>query len=158
LKLFAISGSLRAVSSNTALLRAVCAHAPPSIQAALFEELESVPAFNPDREAEAWPPAVEAFRAGVRDCEVVLISTPEYAHGVPGALKNALDWLVGSGEFYEKPVALLHVSERGAHARASLKETLVTMGARIVFDDVVNGSDADAVKETIATIVAAAVS
>lgn len=155
LRIFAISGSLRAASSNTTLLETTASHAPSHVSVALFRRLEAIPAFNPDRETETWPDSIEAFRAGVRDSDVVLISTPEYAHGVPGALKNALDWLVGSGEFYEKPVALLHASDRGTFARASLKETLVTMGAKIVFDGTVDVSDAVALMNAIATIVAA---
>jgi len=66
--------------------------------------------------------------------DAVAISTPEYAHGVPGVLKNALDWLVGSGELYQKPVVLLHVSTRGGYARASLREILITMGAKIILE------------------------
>ena len=70
-----------------------------------------------------------ALRAHLKACNAFLVSTPEYAHGVPGVLKNALDWLVGSGELYEKPVAILQTSaERGPYAHASLKETLAVMG------------------------------
>ena len=134
MKLLAISGSLRASSGNTSLLTAVQQAAPADIQVTLFAELEAITAFNPDREMDAPPPAVAALRAGVRESDAVLISTPEYAHGIPGSLKNALDWLVGSGEFYEKPVAFLHASPRGEIARAALKEVLVTMGAQFVFD------------------------
>jgi NAD(P)H-dependent FMN reductase len=68
----------------------------------------------------------------VRDAEGVIFSVPEYAHGLPGALKNALDWLVGSGEFVEKPVALFNVSARGTHAQAQLTETLTVMTARVL--------------------------
>jgi chromate reductase len=154
LRIFAISGSLRANSSNTALLRSIAAGAPDGVHVEVFSGLESIPAFNPDRESETWPHAVEAFRTGVREADVVAISTPEYAHGVPGVLKNALDWLVGSGEFYEKPVGLLKVSERGAYAHASLKETLAIMGTKLVFDGVIDPSDSTALVRAIAEIVA----
>lgn len=142
MKLLAISGSLRASSGNTALLKAVQEAAPPDLQIAIFTQLEAIPAFNPDREMEVPPAAVTALRDGVRESDAVLISTPEYAHGIPGVLKNALDWLVGSGEFYEKPVAFLHASPRGEIARASLKEVLVTMGAQFVFDGEAEAGDA----------------
>lgn len=134
MKILAISGSLRAGSGNTALLRAAQECAPAEIRIDMFSRLEAIPAFNPDREADTPPQSVAVLRAALRACDAVLFSTPEYAHGVPGVLKNALDWLVGSGEFYEKPVAFLHASERGALARASLKETLVTMGAMFVLE------------------------
>ena len=67
-------------------------------------------------------------------CDAVLISSPEYAHGVPGALKNALDWLVGSGELIDKPIALINASARATHAWASLAETLTVMSARVIRD------------------------
>lgn len=97
--LLAISGSLRASSGNTALLKAVQQAAGPGTHTEFFALLEAIPAFNPDREMETPPAAVAALRQSVAASDAVLFSTPEYAHGVPGALKNALDWLVGSGEF-----------------------------------------------------------
>jgi len=151
-KLLAISGSLRASSANTALLRAAQEAAPPEIRIALFTQLEAVPAFNPDRETETPPPAVAALRDNLRESDAVLISTPEYAHGIPGVLKNALDWLVGSGEFYEKPVAFLHASPRGEIARASLKEVLVTMGAQFVFDSETEATDTQALRAALMEI------
>lgn len=132
--ILAISGSLRSSSSNTALLRAVATLAKPPVTVALYEELEHLPAFNPDVEDDAAPAIVKRFRERVRTSAGVLISTPEYAHGVPGVLKNALDWLVGSGELVEKPVAILRPSSRGDIAHASLKDTLVVMSARVIPD------------------------
>ncbi len=102
----------------------------------LFNALGSLPPFNPDLD-EAAPDSVTSFRAMVADADAVVISTPEYAHGIPGVLKNALDWLVGSGELYRKPVVLLHLSARGEYGRASLREILLIMGAAIVLDAVV---------------------
>lgn len=152
MKLLALSGSLRASSGNTALLRAAQEAAPRDLRVALFTQLEAIPAFNPDREAETPPSAVAALRDSVRECDAVLISTPEYAHGIPGVLKNALDWLVGSGEFYEKPVAFLHASPRGEIARASLKEVLVTMGAQFVFDGEAEPRDMQALRAALSEI------
>jgi NADPH-dependent FMN reductase len=73
------------------------------------------------------------FELGCR-CDAVLISSPEYAHGVPGVLKNALDWVVGSGELIDKPVALINASARATHAWTSLADTVSVMSARVVRD------------------------
>jgi NAD(P)H-dependent FMN reductase len=75
------------------------------------------------------PAAVMRFRARVAAADAMLISTPEYAHGVPGSLKNALDWLVSGSEIPYKPVGLVNASPRSRHAQASLAETLRTMSA-----------------------------
>lgn len=131
LRILAISGSLRAVSSNTALLRAAAALAPEGVEITLYGGLGDLPHFNPDLE-EKEPPSVTDLRARVRMADGLLISSPEYAHGVPGVLKNALDWLVGGEEFVYKPVALLNASPRATHAQASLRETITTMSGRLV--------------------------
>jgi NAD(P)H-dependent FMN reductase len=131
LLILAISGSLRQVSSNTTLLRAAIALAPSGVEIRLYDGLNDLPHFNPDLEG-AEPSAVLEFRDRLREADGVLISSPEYAHGVPGVLKNALDWVVGSGELVEKPVALLNASPRSVYAQAQLTETLTVMTARIV--------------------------
>jgi NAD(P)H-dependent FMN reductase len=102
----------------------------------LYDGIDRLPFFNPDLDGDEVPPAVESFRAEMRGAQGLLISSPEYAHGVPGVLKNALDWLVGStlGEIVDKPVALINASPRSTHAQASLVETLRTMSARVVAD------------------------
>jgi len=130
LRILAISGSLRAASTNTALLRAAAALAPEGIEITLYEGLGDLPHFNPDLEKHE-PPVVTDFRARVRESDGLLISCPEYAHGVPGVLKNALDWLVGGEEFIYKPVAFFNASPRSAYALASLTETVRTMSGRI---------------------------
>jgi NAD(P)H-dependent FMN reductase len=130
-RILAISGSLRAVSSNTALLRAAALLAPAGVEIALYGGLGDLPHFNPDLES-SEPPTVTALRARVRWADGLLIASPEYAHGVPGAMKNALDWLVGGDEFIRKPVALFNASPRASHAQASLAETITTMSGRIV--------------------------
>jgi NAD(P)H-dependent FMN reductase len=108
--------------------------APVEAQVVLYSGLSQLPPFNPDLDTETPPPAVSEFRKQLLASHGVLISSPEYAHGVPGTLKNALDWLVRSGELYEKPVALINASPRSTHAQASLAETLATMTARLVPD------------------------
>ncbi len=99
----------------------------------LFEGIREIPAFDLDREmAGESSPAVDAFRQAIREAESVVISSPEYAHGVPGSLKNALDWVVGSGELSGKPVALLDAAPHSGFARAQLHEILRTMYARVL--------------------------
>ncbi len=132
MRILAISGSLRASSSNTELLRAAGRLAPAGIDVVLYDGLDRLPHFNPDVEETALPGAVAELRAAVAKADGILISSPEYAHGVPGALKNALDWLVGGVEFVNKPVALLNASPRSTFAHAQLAETVRTMSGRLV--------------------------
>lgn len=127
-----VSGSLRAVSANSNLLRAAAALAPEDVRVTLYEGLATLPHFNPDVEAVSLPAPVAGWRAQVGAADAILISSPEYAHGVPGVLKNALDWLVGGVECYRKPVGLLNASLVATHAHASLTETLTTMAANVV--------------------------
>ncbi len=132
MRILALSGSLRAGSLNTALLQAAALVAPAGMHVTLYEALGDLPHFNPDLEGEALPPVAADLRARIGRAEGVLISCPEYAHGLPGGLKNALDWLVPSVEFPGKPVALLGVSASARHAQAQLTEILTTMAARLV--------------------------
>ena len=98
----------------------------------LYANLGALPHFNPDLDGDTPPPTVLELRAGVGLAEGLLISSPEYAHGIPGSLKNALDWLVASVEFPGKAVALLNTSARAIHAQAQLTEILATMSARLI--------------------------
>jgi chromate reductase len=127
MRLLAISGSLRAHSSNGELLRALARLAVPDVVA-------SLPHFNPDldREGMALPSPVRELRRKIAESDGLLISSPEYAHGVPGSLKNALDWLVSGPEMVYKPIGLLNPSPRSIHAQASLAETLRTMSTTLV--------------------------
>jgi len=131
MKILAISGSLRAASLNSALLRAIARLAPPDMSVQLFADLGHLPLFNPDIEMTDQP-VVARFREQLLAADAVLIASPEYAHGITGAMKNALDWMVGSEAFVNKPVALLNASPRAVHAQASLKEIITMMSARIV--------------------------
>jgi chromate reductase, NAD(P)H dehydrogenase (quinone) len=131
MKIAAISGSLRAGSSNTAALRAAARLAPAGVEVILFDGIAALPFFNPDLDGEEVPPPVGAMRVLIGRVDGLLISSPEYA---PGVLKNALDWLVGSHEFPNKPVALINTSPRATHALAALTLTLETMAARIAKD------------------------
>ncbi len=128
MRVLAISGSLRSQSTNTSLLRALTLLAPPTVDIALYQDLEKIPPFNSDRESEESP-ILESFRTALRESDAVIFSTPEYAHGIPGVLKNALDWVVGSGELYQKPAVMCNASSRAVYAQAALKETLTVMTA-----------------------------
>jgi NAD(P)H-dependent FMN reductase len=130
--ILAISGSLRARSSNTAILRAAALLAPPHAHLMLYEDLGMLPHFNPDLDIVPAPAAVAGLRAQLAASQAVLISAPEYAHGVPGSLKNALDWLVSGVELSDMPVGIITTSPYAMHAPASLEEILRTMGARVV--------------------------
>jgi chromate reductase, NAD(P)H dehydrogenase (quinone) len=132
MQILAISGSLRVSSSNTAVLHAVRQLAPKQVDIIIYDALGKLPHFNPDLDGETPPNEVFKLRSQVGQCDGILISSPEYAHGVPGSLKNALDWLVGSLEFPGKPVALINTSPRATYAQASLRETLTTMSARLI--------------------------
>lgn len=132
MKILAICGSLRARSSNLAVLQAAQLLAPQSIGITLFDGLESLPYFNPDRDTETPPSPVLKLREAIGFADAVLICSPEYARGVAGVMKNALDWLVGSFEFPDKPVAVINASQRSMHADAALRLTLMTMSARLV--------------------------
>ena len=131
MKIAAISGSLRAGSSNTAVLRAAARLAPDGVEVILFEGIAGLPFFNPDLDGDDVPAQVRAMRELIGRVDGLLISSPEYARGVAGVLKNALDWLVGSHEFPDKPVALINTSPRATHALAALTLTLETMSARL---------------------------
>jgi chromate reductase, NAD(P)H dehydrogenase (quinone) len=132
-KIVGISGSLRAGSSNAALLRAAAALAPEGVEVVVFEGIGGLPHFSPDLDTDDPPQAVRAFRALLAAADGFLVSTPEYAHGVPGSLKNAFDWIVSSGELYGKPLLLINASSSGgAWAQASLTEILTTMDARVL--------------------------
>lgn len=132
MKVLAFSGSLRSRSSNTAILRAAKILAPADIEVELFDYLGDLPPFNPDLEETVLPAAVSRFRGQVASATALLISSPEYAHGVPGSLKNALDWLVGDTRFAGKHFALIGIEGRAEYTQAALRETLRTMAAQIV--------------------------
>jgi NAD(P)H-dependent FMN reductase len=134
IRVLGISGSLRNASSNTALVRAAARLVPAGTTFSIYRELADLPPFNPDLDTDPVPAPIVRFRAALHDSDAVLISSPEYAHGVSGVLKNALDWIVGSGELIDMPIALINASARATHAHASLCETLETMSGRVVKD------------------------
>jgi chromate reductase, NAD(P)H dehydrogenase (quinone) len=131
MRVLGISGSLRKASINSALLRAASRIAPPSIEFTVFSGVGELPLFNPDLEPDL-PSQVLALHDAVANADALLFASPEYAHGVTGAIKNTLDWLVSFEPFVGKPVAVLNASPRAHHADSALRETLETMSAVIV--------------------------
>ena len=132
--ILAISGSLRASSTNTILVRAIARLAPEDIEITLYEGLADLPHFTPDLDGDDPPASVRSLRKLLQTADGVLICTPEYAFGVPGTLKNALDWTVSSGEISGKPVAVISASPLwtgGDKAHASLLLTLTALGANV---------------------------
>lgn len=131
-----VSGSARAASSNTAVLRTAAAVAPAGVVGVLYDELAGLPAFDPDADRDPLPAAVARLRAQVHDADAVLFCTPEYAGALPGSFKNLLDWTVGDaepGSMDGKPVAWINASVRSAaDAHASLATVLRYLGTRIV--------------------------
>lgn len=134
IRILGISGSLRAASSNGQVLVAISRLAPPGVVVELYDGIGTLPHFSPDLDGPEAPGPVADLRRRVGAADAVMISSPEYAHGVPGSLKNALDWLVSSVEIVAMPIALLNPSPRSVHAQASLAETLRTMSTEVLSD------------------------
>jgi NAD(P)H-dependent FMN reductase len=133
MRVLAIAGSLRATSSNAALLRAASRVAPAGTELTIYDGLGGLPHFTPDLDVEPIPEPVSALRAQIGAVDALAISSPEYAHGMPGSLKNALDWLVSALEPIGKPVLLVSASPGGAlHAHAQLLEVLRTMSMQVI--------------------------
>jgi len=125
----ALAGSLRSASINAAFCRAAARLAPAGMRIAPYRAgLGSLPLFNPDLEA-APPDTVRQFRDALGKADALIIASPEYAHGVSGVLKNALDWLVSDEAFIGKAVALINTSPRAHHAYDATLEVLRTMSA-----------------------------
>src|SRR5258708_4591230 len=134
MRILAMSGSLRASSTNTRLVRAIGALAPENMEITIYDGLADLPHFTPDLDGDDPPASVRTLRRLLQVVDGVLICTPEYAFGVPGSLKNALDWTVSSSEFYRKPVAAISASPSptgGDKAHASLMLTLTALGANV---------------------------
>jgi NAD(P)H-dependent FMN reductase len=142
MRVVALSGSLRSGSSNTAVLRLAAAVAPSDVTVTLNEDIATLPHFNPDLDAEGSvpPQTVASFRKALASAQGFIISSPEYAHGVPGSLKNAIDWIVSSGEIGGKPILLVSTSPPGTGQRAqtSLIQTLTVMDAKVLENDIVS--------------------
>ena len=127
ISIVAISGSLKSTSSNTNILKALGGLAPKNVVITIVEGLDTFPFFNPEKEE--GNSSVIKLRQQIKEADGVIISTPEYAFGVPGVLKNALDFLVSSGELNEKPVAAISASPMYTGGEKALASLLLTLGA-----------------------------
>jgi chromate reductase len=132
-----VCGSLRRGSVNAAVLATAADVAPADVTTVLWEGLGRLPHFNPDDDYDPLPPAVVELRAAIASADAVLFCTPEYAGALPGSFKNALEWTVGGGEIYHKPVAWINASSvaaptGGEDAHDSLRKVLSYVGAEIV--------------------------
>jgi len=126
MRILGLCGSLRSQSSNRSLLEAgkICAREICDFN--LYTEVAELPHFNPDQDFTDFE-AVVRLADQVRAADAIVVSSPEYARGIPGAFKNALDWLVGTDAFVEKPYALWSASTRSMHADECLRGVLDTM-------------------------------
>jgi NAD(P)H-dependent FMN reductase len=135
MKVLAICGSLQAESGNLALLRTAAALVPPGVDLVLFDGLGELPHFNPDIEASGVPESVARWRQALAASDAVLIASPEYGFSLPGVLKNAIDWVIGSGELEKKVVAITAAvagPQRGRRGLEALHNTLSAVRATIV--------------------------
>jgi NAD(P)H-dependent FMN reductase len=131
-----ISGSLRQMSTNTAVLRTAAQVAPDGVDCRIYDRLATLPAFNPDEDREPLPVEVQRLRDAIHEADAIMFSTPEYAGALPGSLKNLLDWTIGDEQtrsIYEKRVGWINASPRGAEgAHRELRTVLSYAHAHIV--------------------------
>jgi chromate reductase, NAD(P)H dehydrogenase (quinone) len=145
MKVLGVSGSMRAESHNTAVLRGARELMPAGVELELWQGLRDIPPYDEDDDVEPAPPAVAALRAALAGADAVLFSTPEYNSSIPGQLKNALDWAsrpIATSVLRNTPVAVVGAST-GAFgavwAQAELRKVLSAIGARVVEGEVAIG-------------------
>lgn len=131
-KIAAISGSTRQESTNHKLIKAIAQLSKEKLDIQLFDGIASLPHFNPDYINGNVPEPVIQFRQLLNDADGIIICTPEYAHGVPGTLKNAIDWTVATNEFSNKPTMLITASTDGKNGHLALLETLRVLEAKSI--------------------------
>lgn len=138
MRILAVCGSLKAGSGNLALLKIAAASVPPGVDVVVFTGLGDLPHFNPDLEASGVPESVARWRRALAESDAVLIASPEYGFSLPGALKNGIDWVIGSGELERKVVGITAATaspERGRGGLRALRDTLSAVRATIVGGD-----------------------
>jgi NAD(P)H-dependent FMN reductase len=135
-QLLLVSGSLRAHSTNTAVLETAAHLAPAGVVTMRFTGLGRLPHFDPDADRDPLDPRVAELRRQIHAADALMFSTPEYAGALPGSFKNLLDWTIGDdqpGSIAEKPVAWINASPREArHAHESLRRVLEFAHAVVV--------------------------
>lgn len=135
MRVLGVCGSLQRGSANQALLQLAARLAPPGMEVVQCDALRTLPPFDPDLEVGGPLPVVEAWRRALAECDALLIASPEYAFSLPGALKNGIDWVIGSGELEARTIAVtasVSHPERGRRGLEALKGTLQAVSARIV--------------------------
>ncbi len=141
MNLLAISGSVRSESYNLALLRAMQKFSPNDASVTVYDQIKEIPIFEPDVDDSNTPDSVCSLISMLRKSDGVIISTPEYAHGVPGALKNTLDWLVSSDALILKPMVVTSVSTSGlggVRSHSPLLLILSAMNTNVVVEGSIN--------------------
>ena len=160
MRVLAVCGSLQATSRNRELVARAVVLAPPGMTLEVFDGLGDLPHFNPDLEATPGP-AVERWRTALASCDAVFVACPEYGFSLPGVVKNAIDWVIGSGELERKIVAITaasHHPERGLRGLAALREPLTAVSATIVGGrPIARGPSADDELVALLTALAAAI-
>lgn len=156
-----VCGSLQRQSANLTLLNAAAVTAPPGVKVVVFDGLGELPHFNPDIETTGAPESVLRWRRALAECDAVLIASPEYGFSLPGVLKNAIDWVIGSGELEGKAVAItaaVPAPERGRRGLQALRDTLAAVRATIVGGEpIARGPEFDRqLAEVLEALVAAA--
>ena len=129
-KVIAISGSTRQNSTNHGLIKAITALSKDELDIFVYEGISTLPQFNPDNDNENVAAEVADFRQQLNNADGVIICTPEYAHGVPGTLKNAIDWTISTSQFPHKPTMLITTSTDGRFGHQALLETLKAIEAK----------------------------
>ncbi|MEP3427307.1 MAG: NADPH-dependent FMN reductase [Roseibium sp.] len=130
MKFLAVSGSGRQNSTNTELLRALARVAPSEHSIHVYADVARLPVFTPDLEDGPLPDQVQHLTRLIRECDGIIVSSPEYVRSIPGGLKNAIDWLVSRDEIISKPIVLLHASHRGDDMLDQLRTVLSTVSDR----------------------------
>ncbi|HPH99240.1 MAG TPA: NADPH-dependent FMN reductase [Chitinophagaceae bacterium] len=123
-QVLAISGSTRQNSTNRNFINAITAFSKNDFNVIFFDKLSELPHFNPDSNIKNIPKEVIHFKKLLNNADGVIICTPEYAHGVPGTLKNAIDWTISTNEFVQKPTMLITASTDGQYGHKALLEIL----------------------------------
>jgi chromate reductase len=130
IKAIAICGSTRQNSTNHSLIKAIIDLSSANLDIIVFDGIANLPQFNPDNDGDHVADEVSKFREQLNNAEGIIICTPEYAHGVPGTLKNAIDWTISSSSFPNKPTMLITASTDGSYGHKALIETLKAIEAK----------------------------
>jgi len=130
-KVFAISGSTKSSSTNGLYISAISHLLGRDFEVSVFPTIADVPHFNPDLDLENQPKVVRDLREALRNADGIIISTPEYVMGLPGSLKNLLDWTVSSASLSGKPVLALVASTQGEKAYQSIIDILTVLEAKV---------------------------